>query len=331
MELNAILNLLADGEFHSGAELGDALGVSRTAVWKHLQKLEPLGLALTSVKGKGYCLPGGLELLDRERILGAVDASARSLVSELDLRTIADSTNTRAQARAAAGEARGYLCLAEQQTAGRGRRGRDWVSPFGKNIYLSAVWGFDGGVAALEGLSLAVGVALVAALERCGLSGASLKWPNDLLWQERKLAGILLEMSGDVDGYCQVVVGIGLNVAMPEKAAEAIDQAWVDVQAMAAAQGVAPVSRNALVAAILSELLPLLASFQSRTFTRWQERWEALDAYRDCPVALSTASSSVAGIARGVSETGALKVEVDGVLQQFHGGEISVRREGGGV
>lgn len=323
MELNAILNLLADGEFHSGAELGEVLGVSRTAVWKHLQKLEPLGLPLTSIKGKGYCIEGGLELLEAGCISDAMDSGARDLIGELDILSVTDSTNMQALAKAR----NGYICLAEQQTAGKGRRGRQWVSPFGKNIYLSATWGFDGGVAALEGLSLAVGVAIVAALERCGLSGVRLKWPNDVLWQQRKLAGVLLEMSGDVDGYCQVVVGIGLNVNMPAQAGEAIDQAWVDVESIAREQGLGSVSRNRLVSMILSELLPMLQNFQQQGFAAYRERWESLDAFRDRSVVLSTSSQSVSGIAMGVSETGALKVLVDGREQLFNGGEVSLRQD----
>jgi len=324
MELNAILNLLADGEFHSGAELGEVLGVSRTAVWKHLQKLEPLGLPLTSVKGKGYCIEGGLELLEANRITDAMNSAARGLIGELDIQSVTDSTNEQALAKGRSG----YICLAEQQTAGKGRRGRQWVSPFGKNIYLSATWGFEGGVAALEGLSLAVGVAIVTALERCGLGGVQLKWPNDVLWQQRKLAGILLEMSGDVDGYCQVVVGIGLNVSMPAQAGGAIDQAWVDVESIAREQGHAPVSRNQLVSMMLSELLPMLQNFQQQGFAAYRERWESLDAYRDRPVVLSTASNRVSGLALGVSETGALRVSVEGREQLFNGGEVSLRREG---
>ncbi len=326
MDLNAILNMLSDGEFHSGAELGDVLGVSRTAVWKHLQKLEPLGLPLTSVKGKGYRIDGGLELLDASRITEAMSSASRPLLTELDIEAVIDSTNVRAMARSSAGGGSGYVCLAEQQTAGKGRRGRDWVSPFGKNIYLSAVWGFDGGVAALEGLSLAVGVAIVEALSRCGLADLELKWPNDVLWRQQKLAGILLEMTGDVDGYCQVVVGIGLNVAMPAEAAAAIDQAWVDVESIARAQGLAPVSRNCLVASVLSALLPMLNDYQETGFAAHRQRWEALDTCRNAGVELSTASHTVCGVARGVSDTGALKVEIDGVEQLFNGGEITLRR-----
>lgn len=320
MDMQALLSLVADGEFHSGKDLGDVLGVSRTAVWKHAQKLESLGLHLESVKGKGYRLPGGLELLSREKILAGLDAGAESLLSELEVLSAIDSTNQHAMQRIDSQSSHGYVCLAEYQTAGRGRRGRTWVSPFGSNIYLSAVAEFEGGAAALEGLSLAVGVALVRALKACGVDGVQLKWPNDLLWQGKKLAGILLEMSGDVAGPCQVVVGVGLNVAMPERSAEDIDQPWVDVASI-----VPTYSRNQLVAAMLTELLPLLDGFQQAGFAAYKDEWEAMHAYQDCDVQIHTIKIHEQGRAMGVTDVGALRVLVDGVEKQFSGGEVSLR------
>lgn len=325
MNLTAVLNLLADGGFHSGEALGEALGVSRTAIWKHLQKLDEFGLTLISVKGKGYCLEGGLELLDRDRVLAAMSSSARGFVQSLDIHSVIDSTNVKTLERATQGEAAGYICLAEQQTAGRGRRGREWVSPFGKNIYLSALWGFDGGAAALEGLSLAVGVAIVRALQKNGLSELQLKWPNDVLWRGHKLAGVLLEMTGDVAGHCQVVVGVGLNVSMPASAGEGIDQAWVDVDSIAKAQSVEPLSRNHLVGAILEELMPLLSAFQFNGFSAFKEEWEALDAFKGLELELHMGSTTVSGLALGVSDTGALRVSTENGEAVFNGGEISLR------
>ncbi len=316
-----LLERLADGDVHSGQELGELLGVSRTAVWKHLQKLEPLGLTLESVKGRGYRLPGGLELLDADAILGAVDPGVRSLLAELDIQPVVDSTNARALSRAQPG-CRGHVCLAEQQTAGRGRRGRTWVSPFGRNIYLSLLWDFESGAAALEGLSLAVGVAMVRALQRFGVAGVRLKWPNDLLWHDRKLAGVLLEMSGDPAGACQVVVGVGVNLAMPPETGAAIDQPWVDLREAAGGE---PPGRNRLVAALLSELLPLLRDYQRDGFAHWRPQWEQLDACREREVVLSTASRSVQGRVLGVSDSGALRLLVDGTEQLHHGGEVSLR------
>jgi BirA family transcriptional regulator, biotin operon repressor / biotin---[acetyl-CoA-carboxylase] ligase len=321
--MQALLSLIADGEFHSGKDLGDVLGVSRTAVWKHIQKLEPLGIHLESVKGKGYRLAGGLELLDRQRILSEVQGVAKTLLSELEVLSLTDSTNLHAMQQIEGQAGHGYVCLAEYQTAGRGRRGRTWVSPYGSNIYLSAVAEFEGGAAALEGLSLAVGVALVRALSSVGVEGVQLKWPNDLLWQGKKLAGILLEMSGDVAGPCQVVVGIGLNISMPEKVAEDIDQPWVDVASI-----VPSYSRNEIVGAMLTELLPLLDGFQQRGFAAYKNEWESMHAYQDCDVQIQTAKMHEVGRALGVTDVGALRVVVEGVERHFSGGEVSLRSLG---
>ncbi len=232
------------------------------------------------------------------------------------------STNAEAMQRAEQGGAAGLVCTAEQQTAGRGRRGRQWVSPFASNLYLSLVWEFNQGAAALEGMSLAVGVAVARALATCGIPPVQLKWPNDVLFEGSKLGGILLEMTGDAAGACQVVVGVGLNVSMPQASAAAIDQAWTDIETIAG--GEHP-GRNALLAAILNELLPLVAGFERQGFAHWRQDWQALDAYCGASVVLNTGGAQVAGVARGVDERGALQLETTTGVQSVYGGEISMR------
>ncbi|WP_111643389.1 bifunctional biotin--[acetyl-CoA-carboxylase] ligase/biotin operon repressor BirA [Marinimicrobium alkaliphilum] len=317
--LRRVLTLLSDGELHSGQELGQLLGVSRTAVWKQLQKLGDWGVEVVSVKGRGYCLSGGLDLLERDGIEAAMDEKARALCSELALLAVVDSTNRYALERVPA-PAAGFVCLAERQSAGRGRRGRDWVSPFGRNIYLSVVWDYEGGAQALEGLSLAVGVTVAEALEDVGVLGTQLKWPNDIYWQGRKLGGILLEMAGDPAGSCRVVVGLGLNMGMPETAAKGIDQPWADLH------HIEPhLHRSALAGAILNRLLPRLAAFQVEGFGVYRERWHALDAFAGQEVTLRTPTQAVSGMACGVDAGGALVLNVDGERHSFYGGEISLR------
>lgn len=320
MNFQAILELLADGNYHSGKDLGELLGVSRTAVWKHLQKLEAYGVPLESVKGKGYRLPGGLELLDAARIQSGLTPLARSFLSELDVRQSVDSTNVQAMARANAGGGHGYVCLAEHQTAGRGRRGRQWLSPFGQSLYCSVVVEFEGGAAALEGLSLAVGVALVRAVRALGASDVGLKWPNDVLSRGRKLAGILLEMTGDPAGICQVVVGVGLNVRVAPGAATAIDQPWTDMNEL-----LPGISRNDLAVAMLNELLPLLAHYHLQGFAAYREEWEQAHVFAGQPVRLLTASEELHGLAVGVTNTGALRLQIGDTVAEFHGGEVSLR------
>lgn len=322
MPNTSLIPLLAGGEFVSGQALADGLGVSRTAVWKQLKNLEALGLEIESSKGKGYRIPGGIELLDSERVLAGLSPMSRQLLSELDLRDTVGSTNAEAMARIANGSGAGYVCTAEQQTAGRGRRGRDWVSPYARNLYLSVVWEYEQGAAVLEGMSLAVGVVVARALAACKVPSVQLKWPNDLLCDGAKFGGILLEMTGDPAGTCQVVVGIGLNIDMPTAVAGNIDQAWTDVARIC--DGKAP-GRNVLLAAVLDELLPMLAKFESGGFAPWREEWQSLDAFSQKQVVLLSGEQQMAGTACGVDERGALQLQTTTGVQSVFGGEISLR------
>lgn len=205
--LYPLIKLLSDGQFYSGEYLGEQLQISRAAVWKKIRKLEDFGLVCHSVRGKGYRLEEGLQLLDAARLAQIVDGELGSHNLEIDLHAQVDSTNDLALDAARGTQSSGYVCLAEQQLSGRGRLGRRWVSPFARNIYLSMLWRFPAGAGSLEGLSLAIGVAVARALEKSSLQGLSLKWPNDVLLNGEKLAGILLEMHGDSAGQCSVVRG----------------------------------------------------------------------------------------------------------------------------
>ena len=323
MSKSTLLPLLADGEFRSGQELADVMGVSRTAVWKQVNRLAAeSGIEIESVRGKGYRIPGGIDLLSSDQVRDALATRPRSLLSRLDILESIDSTNAEALRRADQGCSSGFVCTAEQQTAGRGRRGRQWVSPYASNLYVSLLWEFSQGAAALEGLSLAVGVAVARALRACGVPGVQLKWPNDVLYDGDKLGGILLEMSGDAAGSCRVVIGIGLNVAMPEAAATAIDQTWTDIRSITARSRP---GRNLLLAELLNELLPLVADFEQQGFIHWRDEWQVLDAFAGQPVVLHAGSGQLAGIARGVDQRGALQLETTTGVQSIYGGEISLR------
>jgi BirA family biotin operon repressor/biotin-[acetyl-CoA-carboxylase] ligase len=324
MPKSILLPMLADGEFRSGQDLADALGVSRTAVWKQLNKLSgESGLEIESVKGRGYRIHGGVDLLDASTVSGGLNARAGDLLSRLLVLESVDSTNAEIMREAERGARAGLVCSAEQQTAGRGRRGRQWISPFAGNLYVSLLWEFSQGAAALEGMSLAVGVAVSRALRACGVPPVQLKWPNDVLHDGGKLGGILLEMTGDAAGACQVVVGVGLNVRMPTSAAAAIDQAWTDIAKICGAQRP---GRNELLAAMLNELLPLVADFEATGFGPWRDEWQALDAFAGETVVLDSGARKISGVARGVDPRGALQLETGTGVQSVYGGEISLRR-----
>lgn len=319
-QLRPVLELLADGEVHSGESLGTALGVSRAAVWKQLQKLEQLGLSLESVKGRGYRLPGGLNLLGAAEIREGLQPPARDLLGELLVCDRVDSTNAQLLGLLEQGRGHGAAMLAEQQTAGRGRRGRQWLSPFSGGINLSLGWQFSGGVQLLEGLSLAVGVAIARALEEFAVPDVRLKWPNDVWCRGRKLAGVLLELSGDLTDRCAVVVGIGLNVGLRGDVAAGIDQPWIDLQSVRPG-----IDRNRLAAALLNRLLPLLQSYPERGFADYRDQWQQLDQFAGRPVRVISTRQQWSGTAAGVDDSGALIVDADGERRLFHGGEVSLR------
>lgn len=319
--MNKLLQILSDGEFHSGEELGNLLGISRAAIWKQMQKLDVLGLPLESQKGCGYRVVGGLDLLVESELIERLPVVSRGLIEKLQIESSVTSTNEIARLQAEAGDASGLVVLAEQQTAGRGRRGRQWVSPYGCNLYLSVVWAFEGGIQAIEGLSLAIGVAARRAMIRCGAEGLKLKWPNDLLWEKKKVGGILLEIIGDPTGYCQVVVGLGVNFGMPQRHATEINQDWADLSEILP-EGV---GRNLLAATLLDEVLSLLSSYHEVGFAHYRDDWLNSDAYANQPVRLLLVKQTIGGVARGVDGSGALELDVNGERHLFSGGEISLR------
>lgn len=318
-----LLTMLNDGQFHSGEALAAQLGgISRAAVWKLIRNLEALGVAIHAVQGRGYRLAEPMEFLDRGLILAELTDAARPWLAGIEIYQRIDSTNTYLMSRANDGLPGGSVCLAEWQATGRGRGGRSWVSPFAANLYLSLLWRFSTGPAVLMGLSLAVGVAVARALESVGVTDLGLKWPNDLVWRQRKLGGILLEFGGESSGPCHVVVGVGLNVAMPAQAGSAIDQPWVDLRSILGQGGV---SRNRLAARVLDELVALLARFEQTGFTGLSEDWQRFDLAAGRPIVLKLPNAIISGIARGVDSSGALRVETAAGIQHFMAGEISLR------
>ena len=311
-----LLKLLKDGRFHSGEALGAALGVSRSAVWKQLQHLEAeLNLPIHKVRGKGYQLVSPLVFLSAEDIA----LHAPSLAWPVHISDSIDSTNAEALRLVDAGCAAPFLVLAEQQTAGRGRRGRKWVSPFAQNVYYSLVLRIEAGLRQLEGLSLVVGLAVMQALRESGVRGAGLKWPNDVLVGQKKIAGILLELVGDPADICHVVLGIGINVNMQR--ADEVDQQWTSVQLETGF----PVDRNALVAQLGLQLQGYLDQHRKGGFVALQEEWEQNHAWQGRPVSLIAGVNQVDGVVLGVDRQGALRLDVDGVEKIYSGGELSLR------
>ncbi len=327
MTIGDLIRLLSDGEFHSGEQLGERLGVSRVAVWKQLRKLEALGIPMEAVKGQGYRLAEPLELLDGATIVAGMSRDVRRHVSRLFVEETLPSSNQFLRERFEQGAGHGEICLVEQQSAGKGRRGRTWVTPWGRTLMFSVGWRVESGVAALEGLSLAVGVVLAQVLERHGVS-PRLKWPNDVLLETDagelgKLAGILVELSGDATGPCELVVGMGINVDLPQAFRADIEQP------VAAVRDQAPgLSRNRLAVEVLDDLMPLLADFERQGFAAWQEAWNARHAFAEREVDILRGERREPAIAEGVDEAGNLWVRGEHGRERLAGGEISVRGRG---
>lgn len=304
-----LVDALADGEWHSGEDLAAVAGITRAGLAKRVEKLRDWGLEVEARQGLGYRLPQPLERLLPERI----NAPLR-----YEILTATDSTNTRLLDNDPAHDPQALL--AEYQTAGRGRRGREWRSPFAANMYLSLAWSFGNWPRGLSALPLAVGVICAQALREQG-ADIGLKWPNDLYAQGRKLGGILIEHRGEAGGACRVIIGIGINVAMSAAQAGGIEQPWISLAELTPQ----PPSRNQLAAALLQRLAEGVASFESQGFEAFAAEWSKLDLARDKPVRVLQGDKEYEGIGRGVDEQGALIVEALGQYQTLHSGEISLR------
>lgn len=309
-----LIRALADGAFHSGETLGQQLGISRAAISKHIKALQDWGLDIYRVQGKGYCLANELELLDCEKILAQVKCTHLSLIP------VIDSTNQYLLDRVGQLPS-GAVCLAEYQQAGRGRRGRQWLSPFGSNLYLSMYWRLDAGMAAAMGLSLVVGIAIADTLTSLGAQNIKLKWPNDLYYQDKKLAGILTEMTGQAGDAAHLVIGMGLNIAMSARDGDAIEQLWINLSD--ACENVP--SRNVLAATLIERLQCILVEYEQVGLAGFVDRWNEYDNFLNRPVKLLIGERVVEGIARGIDKQGGLLLETEQGITPYIGGEISLR------
>lgn len=318
----------------SGDALARASGQTRAAVWKRIQALREAGVAVEARPGRGYALARPLDLLEPRAILDALPAPVRADLSALDVRWSVGSTN--AELLAAPPRPGVQALLAERQTAGRGRRGREWASPLAANLYLSVARRFDGGLARLGGLSLVAGVAVADALRSAGLEAVRLKWPNDVVVADdegpgsgpgqalRKLGGLLIEGGGEHAGPVRAVIGIGINVRMPDTAAAGIDQPWTDVATLL---GAATPSRNALAATLLTGLLPALQRFDQEGLAPFLDRYRHHDALLQRRIVVHAHDGAQPGVALGIAADGALRVrfDADRVERDVHAGEVSIR------
>ena len=328
MQPAQLLALLAEGEPLSGAGLAAQAGVTRAAIWKQVEALRARGVPIEARGAAGYRLPWALQMLDAKQIRAMLPAPLARSLGALEVHWELDSTSSELQRRGAA--AKDFsMVLAETQHAGRGRRGREWLSPPGLNLYLSCLKRFESGFAALTGLSLAVGVIVLRALENLGIAGAGLKWPNDVLavtdgQAGGKLGGVLVELSGEYQGPCAAIIGIGLNLRLPPALHEQAGQPVCDLATLA---GGTPPDRNRAGAALVAALVAGLRQFERDGFAAFSADYARYDLLRGRPLQLSGALGAFDGVGAGVDAHGALQVRmVDGSVRRIDSADVTVRR-----
>lgn len=308
-----LISILADAEFHSGEQLGERLGMSRAAINKHIQTLRDWGVDVFTVPGKGYSLPEPIQLLDEEQIARQIEHGRVTVLP------VIDSTNQYLLDRLSELQS-GDACVAEYQQAGRGRRGRKWFSPFGSNLYLSMYWRLEQGPAAAIGLSLVIGIVIAEVLQSLGADKVRVKWPNDLYLQDRKLSGILVELTGKTGDAAQIVSGAGINLMMRRVESDVVNQGWISLQ-----EAGISIDRNTLAACLIKELRTGFKLFENEGLAPYLTRWEKLDNFINRPVKLIIGDKEIFGISRGIDAQGALLLEQDGMVKPWIGGEISLR------
>lgn len=321
IEPHQLLSALSAQRVVSGSALAQRLGVTRAAVWKQIEALRELGAPIEAAAGRGYRLAWPLEMLDAAAIRAQLDAASRRRLGAIDVHWQIDSTSSALLRAAAAGAPDLSICLAEAQSAGRGRRGRDWISPLGGNVYFSLLRRFSAGMGALSGMSLAAGIALMQALADCGVVRAGLKWPNDVLADDRKLAGILVELGGEFLGPCHAVIGIGVNLRLPRKFKSG--QPSIDLASLC---GAAMPSRNALIARLLTRLITALDRFERAGFAPFRDEFARYDVLAGKIIRVQTAQGMREGVAEGVDDRGALRVRHGGIATVYDSAEVTVRK-----
>ena len=313
--MSKLLEILSDGESNSFKKLTALLQLETKALQHELNILQQQGIEFEITQDSVRLIPQ-LELLDFTFL-------AKSLKPyQVFIKPVIDSTNQYLLEHLTQLN-KGDLCLAEYQTAGRGRRGRQWLSPFAGQAILSFYWSFEP-KKSIEGLSLVIGVAIVEALQQAGADGVSVKWPNDILLNGRKLAGILVEIANIKNGLLNLIVGIGINLSLP-KLTDHIDQPWAEL-----CEVLPNLERNQLIIQIIKQIYHRLEQFEHNGINaEFRQKWQELDYFFGETVNIITEKQTISGIERGIDEYGYLQLESNDKeeLLRFNGGEGSLRKK----
>ena len=317
-----LLSIISDGKDHSGEDLAIELGVSRAAIWKSIKSLQALGLTIEATHGKGYRLLKPVELLSEKKIKSLLSLAAKKHCKRIEVLFNTESTNSYLLNCLEFDPVKGDVVLAEYQSAGKGRRGNQWVSPLAGGIYLSVGWRFEKSPVAPGLLSLYTGVAIVRALKETGMDNITLKWPNDILIDDNKLGGVLLELRGETCGAIDVIIGVGINYELPEQVIKNIDQEVTDICRHTKQR----LPRNKIVALLISHIFEVFDSVQEETNIELLNEWREYDCYKDQLARLILPDREIHGLLKGVDEQGSLLMSVDGNIQRYTSGEISLRK-----
>jgi BirA family biotin operon repressor/biotin-[acetyl-CoA-carboxylase] ligase len=313
--LIALVEKLNDGEYHDGNSLGEMLGMTRSAIWKSIKKLESYGISIQSDKRKGYALEAPLLLLNPDTIFRGLPATCQLTVFE-------SISSTNDYLKSVKKNKQIQICLAEQQTQGRGRLNREWVSPFGKNIYLSCLYPFAKDISELAGLSLVVSLAMVNMLKLLGVGqGVMVKWPNDILHANQKLSGALIDVQAESNGACHAVIGIGLNVNMLADDSGQISQPWTSMQAISGSY----LDRNVVAVTLINQLLVYLDRFSQRGFVDFMDEWMAVDCLLHQTISIKNLHHTLTGKVMGINAQGHLLLVLpSGETRTVSSGDASV-------
>ena len=323
-----VVALLADGEVHSGAAIARIMQCSRTTVWKQLRQLQTLGLEVAAMPGRGYRLLRPIELLDRGVLLEQMSPGLVASLEALEVFGVIDSTSDHLRSAAAPGPERLHAVFAEYQTGGRGRRGRRWLSPYGSGLCLSVSWCFSIVPPMLSALSLAAGVAVHRALATFVPDNLGLKWPNDIIAGGRKLGGILVDVEGESQGPIKVVVGVGINIDVPEQLDNQLaNEGGLPPVGLRELKTRGDILRNTVAATVMNELHVVLDEFSRTGFVGFVDEWQRYDSLRGEPVSVRTGARTHAGIACGIAADGALLLEANGETMSVMSGEVTLRAQ----
>lgn len=320
-----VLNILSDGKFHSGEAIANHFKVSRVSIWQAMTEAEKLGVEIFSVRGKGYSLSHPVQFIDEDKVRESIGEMASWF--NIKVFDVLDSTNNFLMQEAPKGYPHASCVATNIQTSGKGRRGRQWQSSLGENLTFSFLWRFSKGAAALSGLSLAVGTSLIRSLKKINVNQALLKWPNDILVEDdgeyKKLAGILIELQGDMDGQSTAIIGVGINLKLSKKQLAKIDQPAIGINQCVNSR----VDSNEFLGTIIKDLTEVLAKFESNHFEYFKDEWQSYDAFQDQSISISLGDGGIiSGKEHGVNNMGALEVITEDGIKTFSSGEVSIRK-----